>query len=502
MKPRKISRFVTIGDSLSDRGTMHDRYLLGFIPMSWLSGLRGESPAGRFTNGLAWSDHVIAMFSNVFVVNELKNPAKPPEKSALLNALDLDGDKKYKHGWDDSDIAEAIVRKDEKIKKQIQSSYNLNDDRMISYKGENLVRNYNEGGLTSFNYSWVINNILTWTRDSLKLFFSCLILATLGEKRSQLLADDRAQGLSRQHKAETLVIEWSGANDLITANARPTRDAVDKAVAARVSNIKELMKNGYQHFVWFNLPSLALTPRFQARSQAERDNADDCTNYFNSELEKAKKELAINYPHCSLELFDVNAIFKKVYENPADYNFDPAKLKEPYLNSEAFRINADGTSPATGYMFWDDVHPSADMHALLADEFYRQYSMKYGFSPPQDDAVEAKIHVSEDELLRAYRNVQRSSAGRERHTMFRSARPAQAQQDLNLEGILTQALHHGDKRALSVMKELQWFNKQGELNLNIPVLKRALDRVNAARRAPQREHVEREDARAPLLAAH
>ncbi len=496
--PTKISRYVTIGDSLSDRGTMWDRYLMGFIPMRWLSGLIGDSPQGRFTNGLAWIDHAVAMFSNEFIINELKNPHK---KSALSNALDLAGDKKSYPGWDDSDIADGVVYKDKRLTKLIKDSYNLNDDRKISYKGENLVRSYNEGGLTSFNYSWVINNILTWTRNSLKLFFSCLILATLGEKRSQLLADDRRQGLSRQHKAETLVIEWSGANDLITVNVRPTRDAVDKAVAARVDNIKELMKNGYQHFIWFNLPSLALTPRFQAKSQAERDNADDCTNYFNRELERARKELAINYPHCSLELFDVNAIFTKVYENPADYSFDPTKLKEPYLNSEAFRINPDGTSPAKGYMFWDDVHPSADMHALLADEFYRKYNMKYAFSPPQEDVVEARIDVSEDKLLRAYRNVNRSTAGRERHTMFHSARPAQAQQNLNLEGILTQALHHGDKRALSVMKELQWFNKQGELNLNIPVLKRALNRVNEAQRAVQRGHVEREDGRAPLLVA-
>lgn len=501
MEARKISRFVTMGDSLSDRGTLYRRYLLGFIPMSWVSGLKGASPQGRFTNGLAWSDHIIAMFSSAFIINELKNPPNPAEKSANFDALDLAGDKKSKHGWDASDIADAVSRHYENGVSFIQSSYSLKDDLTISYKGENLVRNYNEGGLTSFDWSWVINSIMSWTRSSLRLFFSCLILATLGEKRSQLLADDERLGLSKQHKAETLVIEWSGGNDLITAHARPTRVAADRAVAARMSNIKELMKNGYQHFIWFNLPNLALTPRYKAKSQAEQDNAQDCTEYFNRELEKAYKELSINYPHCSIELFDVNAIFTRIYHNPEVYNFDQALLTEPCVQPGA-RINPGSTAPATGRMFWDEIHPSADLHAIIAARFYRKFSMNYHFSPPQDDAVEAKIDVSEDALLRAYRNVQGSQISRERNALFRGARPAaQAQHALDLDGILTRALHGGDRRALSVMKELHWFNEQGELNLNIPVLKKAIRRVHEAQNAVQIEGIERDDPRVPLVSA-
>jgi hypothetical protein len=85
MRLRKISRFVTLGDSLSDRGTMNNRYLFGFIPMKWVAGLSGESPAGRFTNGLAWSDHIVAMFSNSFFINELKYPQT--EKTCRCKAL-------------------------------------------------------------------------------------------------------------------------------------------------------------------------------------------------------------------------------------------------------------------------------------------------------------------------------------------------------------------------------------------------------------------------------
>ncbi len=53
-KPTKITHLVVLGDSLSDRGTLNKRELLGFIPMSYLSGLRSKSPKGRFTNGFLW----------------------------------------------------------------------------------------------------------------------------------------------------------------------------------------------------------------------------------------------------------------------------------------------------------------------------------------------------------------------------------------------------------------------------------------------------------------
>ncbi|VVC75314.1 hypothetical protein AQUSIP_06030 [Aquicella siphonis] len=63
-----ISHFVMMGDSLSDRGTMDRRKLFGVIPMSWLSGLAGRSPRGRFTNGFAWSDYISAMLADEFII--------------------------------------------------------------------------------------------------------------------------------------------------------------------------------------------------------------------------------------------------------------------------------------------------------------------------------------------------------------------------------------------------------------------------------------------------
>lgn len=500
MKPRTISRFITEGDSLSDRGTLNKRRILGLIPMSWVSGLNKESPLGRFTNGLTWDDHVTAMFANVFMLNEFKDPSTPDKPSIELEALDLAGGKnrpKQNLFLKTEDITDALINGDAQVNKVIQNSYSLNDDRQVTFKGQNLSRNYNEGGLTAYDYSWVINSISTWTLSSFKYFCTCLILATLSGKRAELLKDDQETKPSNKHKAETLVIEWSGANDFILANAKPSLDAAKKAVQARVDNFKELIKNGYLNFVWFNLPNIALTPRYQAKSEEERNLAEKCTKEFNAELEKAYAELVLNYPQCTIEIFNVNKIFARIYDNPEEYGLSKEKRTQAYTKSDAF-LNQTGVSPAKGYMFWDDVHPSADMHALLAQQFYRQFRLKYDYAPPKDDAEEEKIQISEERLLAAYRNLHGQKVRKEQAKFFHGIRPIHTA-NKSIEDILASALHGGDKLALSVLKELQWIDGKGQVKLNCPTLQRKLHKVQIRHQevALASEHME---GASPLLA--
>ena len=443
-----------MGDSLSDRGTMYHRRLFGMIPMSKLTGLQSESPAGRFTNGLAWSDHVSAWIAEDFEIKELETKEQlRPE-----------------------DIADDVIDGALETVPLVQKTFSLNDDRMITYKGEAFVRNYDEGGLTAYDYSWQPSK-------SISRFFARLILSTLSAMRKKLLAYDDAHELSQEHKDETLVVEWSGANDLITANERPSAVEVDHAIIARIENVKQLMKAGYRHFVLFNLPNLALTPRYQAKSEAERTNAQVCSARFNAELAKACLDLSANYPHCSIELFDVNHVFEEIYQYPEAHGFEKEKLKEPFIKSRDFEIEKNGTSPAKGYMFWDDVHPTADMHALLAQRFYTKYKLEYQFTAPTVDAVHQKeLHVSEEELLHSFRKVYGEMLTRDRNGFFGGFRHSNIHYaTANLDEILTHALYNGGNRSLAVMKELQWFDEKGNLNLNIPVLKAAVARVREAR---------------------
>ncbi len=149
MKTRKISHLVTEGDSLSDRGTLNKRYIMGIIPMSWISGLVKYSPRGRFTNGLAWSDHVIAMFANVFLLDELKKDHQVERIDELRGELGLllVDKPKRKYGLESIDISDAIIAHDAHVEKLVQNSYSLDDDRHLMYK--NLFK--------------ISNNHVTWS---------------------------------------------------------------------------------------------------------------------------------------------------------------------------------------------------------------------------------------------------------------------------------------------------------------------------------------------------
>lgn len=142
----------------------------------------------------------------------------------------------------------------------------------------NFVRTYCEGGLTSADYR---HNFTFYPA----LLAYRLILSCLMRQRAKLLADDHKNNLTSQQKLNTLVIEWSGGNDLIKVNLKPTYHDADKAILARIDNVEKLFAAGYRHFVLVTVPNFSITPRYQGKSETERREAKVIVDYLNSELE-------------------------------------------------------------------------------------------------------------------------------------------------------------------------------------------------------------------------
>ncbi|MCL9683610.1 SGNH/GDSL hydrolase family protein [Legionella maioricensis] len=390
----RISQLVVLGDSLSDRGTLDRRKLLGLLPMSYVTGLSGRAPRGRFTNGYLWADYLCTTVLEDFAI-EFERKRLKLKHDARANA----------------DIGDEFLTSTIRRRKN-ETAFNLDDDTHILFDKRRFARFYCEGGLTSHDYSY--NLSLDPGVEAYRL-----ILATLEKKRTELLEDDKKYHVTSLEKAETLVMEWSGANDLLTVNESPTYQAVDNAIKERINNIEQLIQNGYRNFVLFNLPNLSLTPRFQAKTQDERDNAAECCVYFNKQLAARCEELNKKYKDSStplnLSVFDVHSHFEEVYKNPEQYGFKKDKLKKPYTDSEEFEKNkinpefvAGKISPAEGYMFWDDVHPTMLMHQAIVERFKERYGTVYNFVPPQyprtlsvqdDFALQQKIqNFSEDNV--------------------------------------------------------------------------------------------------------
>lgn len=490
MKPDKIHHIVLMGDSLSDRGTMDHRRLLGFIPMDGISGLKAKSPRGRFTNGFTWSDDIFVDFANEFGIKQLKKreegDAPQADHSELFDALIDERSPRHKRARLQSlsdpdrriEISDDLLDGDKTTKDIVEKSYSLDVNTRFDYEGQPLARCYAEGGLTAHDYAGSLSS-------SISRFFSRLILSSLVKKRQELLLDDIKLGTTPESKAQTLVVEWSGANDLITVNKRPSHAEVEKAVAARIKNAEELIKHGYKHVVLFNLPDLGLTPRYQKIGGAEQQNASECSAFFNKRLEEECCKLQEKNPDCSFEVFDVAKTFSDVYENPEKYEFDQKKKHTPYTQSSEFKELPDHTSPAPGYMFWDDVHPTAHMHAILANAFYEKYSQEYHFSQPREaprrKTDEETKKLSEKALVDMFREAYEEKFKSDIKGRLGFLRHSRIDyKDADLETIVRHGLYGDGHRTLSVMKSLGWFDDQKNVLPEIDVLVDTVAKVDAA----------------------
>ncbi|OGT64014.1 MAG: hypothetical protein A3J38_07015 [Gammaproteobacteria bacterium RIFCSPHIGHO2_12_FULL_45_9] len=436
----QITHILTMGDSLSDRGIMDERYLFGFIPMRRLSGLAKFSPQGRFTNGYTWDDRLSTAFANQFIIDDLKQK---------------------KHLTAD-DIADSIITHDRHIYSAFSQSYHLRDADMVQFRNLRFIRNYNEGGLSAHDYSWSPSY-------SLSRFVSRIILPSLADKFTQIVKDDNQFHISQDEKSSTLVLEWSGANDLITVNAKASFREVERAIQARVLNVNKLIAQGYRHFILFNLPDLSLTPRYQHGTEKARDITHRCCLYFNQLLDQACQQLKMQNANCTIRVFDINSSFTDMFNHPLKYHLEPEKIRQPYTTSPDFVLNANGTSPASGYIFWDDVHPTADIHAILADKFYDTFDSLYSFKMPKEK--------NEVELCMEFRKECQRLQQATQNKLFHRPSTVHHLLDFSKRTVLADILYLGlekkDAYIANVMKNLGWVNQRGHVNPHITALYQA-----------------------------
>lgn len=233
------------------------------------------------------------------------------------------------------------------------------------------------------------------------------------------------------------------------------------------------------------MPDLSLTPRFQNKSEAERKEAQRISKYYNDLLESRYTELTARLHEegqaCSVDLFQIDTVFSKIYEDidkrgeQSDYSkyFDKDKLRQPYIQSKDYKLNSNGTSPGAKHMFWDDVHPTATMHALLMSEFYKSKEAlgKYKLTAPKEQSAK--------ELCERFRQKYHEKLENDWFGFLPSHQEIKIpylQSKKALMIILRHALDKKDKKADKIreaMSDLGWW-VNGEPNMRIPALADAM----------------------------
>ena len=147
-----------------------------------------------------------------------------------------------------------------------------------------------------------------------------------------------------------LITIWGGANDFL--NGGVTNPAVP--VANLISEITTLAAAGGKQFLVPNLPLLGDLPATNTLPQANRDALNFLTLTFDSMLHSQLNQLQGKLG-ITMHQVDIDSVFQNIIANPGAYG----------LTNVTDSAIADGNLSGQGYLFWDTVHPTTVIQALI-----------------------------------------------------------------------------------------------------------------------------------------
>ncbi|MEY4006950.1 MAG: hypothetical protein RLZZ221_3046, partial [Verrucomicrobiota bacterium] len=183
-------------------------------------------------------------------------------------------------------------------------------------------------------------------------------------------------GLFRQRAitpgAGDLFTVLAGANDLIPVLSAPTTpinpaslDAAGIATAQSViSSVQTLVSIGAKNIVVSGLPNLGATPRSLAAGGPGGPGASfglRATNAFNNELRSRVGLLAQSAADLNIVYVDVQGVLDRMIQDARILGFSNTSS---YYLAPAAQGGGQGTPDS--YIFWDDIHPTAKTHSILA----------------------------------------------------------------------------------------------------------------------------------------
>ena len=305
---QEINRIVIFGDSLSDTGKMFKK-MKGYLPAA------PNYYQGRFSNGPVWTDLI----------------------GGLLN-------KKL------------------------------------------VMVNEAEGGATAFDHN----------KDSKNPTYD--VINNLNYEVQQFESKDH-------FKPDDLVVIWLGANDYLAYHWNTEKDA-NHVLDSIFSKIGELSVKGTKHIMLVNLPDLGTSP--QARIDGITREETKISKYHNQRLSEI---VASIYDPSKVKVFDIASQFEDIMTYPQDYGIqdtvescfeggywwkpfakkidrptqfhsiqrslspsqERAIAANPILNQASKEYADTFTSSymhttCTGHLFWDKVHPTKEVHRILASK--------------------------------------------------------------------------------------------------------------------------------------
>lgn len=161
---------------------------------------------------------------------------------------------------------------------------------------------------------------------------------------------------------DALYVVWAGPNDFLEGVPDPLA-AIEAAMENLGSAIGALAAAGAVDIMVPNMPDLGLTPLMLETGDPDEIGAATALSVaFNDALSLAVDSLETSLGVSIIE-FDTFGLMAEIVADPASFDL---------TNVTDGALAADGTvaSNPEDYLFWDDIHPTAVVHALLAESAF------------------------------------------------------------------------------------------------------------------------------------
>lgn len=159
-----------------------------------------------------------------------------------------------------------------------------------------------------------------------------------------------------------LYVVYAGSNDFIGGQTNVATPA-----ARLETDLSRLITAGARNFLVPNLPLLGYTPRFNGNATTA-DTYNARTQQFNAAMDAKLLDLSDDAAGLTFFRLDVASLFVDAIANPANFGLtNVTAAAAPGLTPGASTYNTSLIATnANQYLFWDDLHPTATIHSILA----------------------------------------------------------------------------------------------------------------------------------------
>lgn len=152
--------------------------------------------------------------------------------------------------------------------------------------------------------------------------------------------------------ASDMVGYWAGNNNLLSDTGSPSL-----TIQAVRDDLTRLINAGAEQFIVCNLPPLGEIPEVSNYGTPAilNQNAIDFNLLLSSELASLRRLF-----HVTIYEVNVHGFMQQAIANPAQYGFTNVTDKA--------LVNGQIIGDPQTWLFWDDLHPTARAHQMLADQ--------------------------------------------------------------------------------------------------------------------------------------